>query len=222
MPLYVVLNGWLRTNILPPYQIERMKHLLSDAGGKVCHAERAFQGSYFESERVVRENLQRNAQKEGQKWLNNLASELSDDEEMNIDVHSFDEEHVRESCRGLHDLAAMDQLQGCDDIEAISEEELNSFTSEVYKIPVCRPMDEHTAVEGAISEALQDFEDENRAHVAVKKGTEDGQTSECREDEPPSAEKRPTLAQFDESLFSLQENVRLLKQNCSMTVWYGG
>lgn len=214
VPVSVVLNGWLKTGILAPFQNEMIRQRKEDVGAQVCSAEKAFESSCFKSERKTRDALSKLAAEQGNDWLANLANERIDGEDESVDVPTFDMENVRESCRDIQELASLDLGEGGDTFEQISEEDLDFFTEQENEVPVCRPVDEECAVEGAVTEALQTIEETQRCDSPQACDQDEQQLGNSEHNEASvSVENVPSLPQFDVSLQSLQDEVKLLKKH---------
>lgn len=156
VPKSVDLKDWFKADILAPHQKKKKRQLLVDVGRQFKPSEKSFEQYCFESDRLINKSLAELAEKEGNKWLENFVSDVLE-EELQIPELSFYDEIIHESCADIRDLWNIPELHVTGEIEDILEDELGAFTEAEYSIPMSLPVDERSAVEASVSEALEDF-----------------------------------------------------------------
>lgn len=69
MPKPVVVNGWIATNVIAPFQPLNLKEIFTRSVGVLRRAQRPFFGTLFDTYRIIAEQHATQAQEGGAEYL---------------------------------------------------------------------------------------------------------------------------------------------------------
>lgn len=150
VPQSVVINGWLQTGILAPFQQEKLKSIRDENITKVEPSFRPPRGSALSTEKAVFTLRAKNAKMEGEAWLKTLddaaVNSLIDPDE---NCNRWNEDNMREFINDVDTLGELEVIEG------FSELDMEAFLSEEDGLDCCQPVTEGNAVDVAVSAAIE-------------------------------------------------------------------
>lgn len=150
VPDRVVLNAWVKTDILAPLQLKEIVTLRDDIQGRVTVAENAFIQSVSSAGATIREEAQQKAYRAGEAWVTNeLESVLN--EAIHVPTETEWQNEVMDTIG-----AEVAELSGLQVLESFSDGDMQNFMDEEDDLHVCEPVTADDALQSSVASVFED------------------------------------------------------------------